>query len=69
MNIKDLHGKNIEVTDLEEAIQQAENLKDYEHEDKSFAEFDARQNAYWTDVYNKLLLLKQNQNEHPFKKD
>ncbi|UZT98936.1 hypothetical protein ODZ84_05025 [Chryseobacterium fluminis] len=69
MNIKDLHGNNIEVTDLEKAIQQAENLKDHEHEDKSFAEFDARQKAYWTDVYNKLLLLKQNQNEHPFKKD
>lgn len=69
MNIKDLHGKNIEVTDLEEAIQQVENLKDYEHEDKSFAEFEERQKTYWTDVYNKLLLLKKNQNEHPFKKD
>ena len=69
MNIQDLHGKNIEVTDLAKAIQQAENLKDYEHEDKSFADFDARLKTYWTDVYNKLLLLKKYQNEHPFKKD
>ena len=43
MDIKDLHGKNIEVTDLQKAIQQAETLKDYENEDKSFAEFDKRQ--------------------------
>lgn len=69
MNIKDLHGRSIEVTDLEKAIQQADNLKDYEHEDTSFADFDARQKAYWTDVYNKLLLLKKYQNEHPIKKD
>nr|WP_314492235.1 hypothetical protein [uncultured Chryseobacterium sp.] len=69
MNIKDLHGRSIEVTDLEKAFQQAENLKDYEHEEKSFAEFDKRQKAYWTDLYNKLLMLKKYQNEHPFKKD
>lgn len=69
MTIRDLHGNNIEVTNLEKAIEQAENLKDYEHEDTSFADFDARQKAYWTDMYNKLLKLKKDQNEHPFKKD
>lgn len=69
MNIKDLHGKSIEVTDLEKAIQQAENLKDYEHEDKSFAGFDDRQKAYWTDMYNKLLKLKKHQDEHLIKKN
>lgn len=58
MKIKDLHGKSIEVTELDKAIKQAENYKSYTHEDKSFAEFDKKQNLYWTDIYNKLRLLK-----------
>ncbi len=57
------------MTDLEKAIQQAENLKNYEHKDKIFAGFDKKQKAYWTDVYSKLLLLKNHQNEHPYKKN
>lgn len=69
MKIKDLHGKSIEVTDLDKAIQQAGNFKEYAHQDKSFEEFDKKQKAYWTDIYNKLLLLKSEQNEHPVRKN
>ena len=58
MKIKDLHGKSIEITDLEKAIKQAEIFKDYSHEDKSYADFDKRQKAYWTDIYIKLLQIK-----------
>lgn len=69
MKIKDLHGKSIEITDLEKALKQAENFKGYSHKDKTFAEFDRKQKTYWTDIYDKLLLLKKNQNEHSFKQD
>lgn len=69
MKIKDLHGKSIEVTDLEKALKQAENFKGYSQKDKSFAEFDRKQKAYWTNIYDKLLLLKKNQNKHSIKKD
>jgi len=69
MRIKDLHGKGIEITDLEKAIKQAETFKGYSHQDKSFAEFDKRQKAYWTDIYEKLLILKKKQNEHSISKD
>ena len=55
MKIKDLHGKSIEVTNLDKAIQQAENFKEYAHEDQSFAEYDKKQKAYWTDIYDKLM--------------
>lgn len=46
MKIKDLHGKSIEVTELDKAIKQAENFKSYTHEDENFAEFDKIQNLY-----------------------
>lgn len=46
MKIKDLHGKSVEVTELDKAIMQAENFKSYTHEDENFAEFDKIQNLY-----------------------
>ena len=69
IKIEDLHGKGIEITDLEKAIKQAKTFKGYSHQDKSFAEFDKRQKAYWTDIYKKLLILKKRPNEHPITKD
>lgn len=56
MEITDLNGKPIEVTDLDKAIEQAENYKDAQHDPP--AECDKKRQAYWTDVYNKLLELK-----------
>lgn len=58
MKITDLHGCEIEVTDLKEAIKIAKRNTGYSHEDKSFSEFDKRQKAYWTDIYEKLTAIK-----------
>ncbi|WP_261511580.1 hypothetical protein [Chryseobacterium paludis] len=55
MKITDLHGCPIEVTNLHKAIRQAKQYKDFRHEDKSFSRFDQKQNAYWADMYNKLI--------------
>ena len=54
MYITDLHGCEIEITDLKEAVKIAKRNTGYSHEDKSFSEFDKRQKAYWTDIYTKL---------------
>lgn len=58
MKITDLHGCEIEVTDLKEAIKIAKRNTGYSHEDKSFSEFDKRQKAYWTDIHEKLTAIK-----------
>lgn len=43
MQITDLNGCEIEVTDLKEAIKIAKRNTGYSHEDKSFSNFDKRQ--------------------------
>ncbi|WP_444660028.1 hypothetical protein [Flavobacterium columnare] len=58
MKVTDLNGCSIEVTDLKEAIKIAKRYTMYKHEDKSFSEFDKRQKAYWTDMYEKLRVIK-----------
>lgn len=58
MKITDLHGCQIEVTDLGEAIRIAAEYKEYKHVNRSFSDFDKRQNAYWTDMYEKLTAIK-----------
>ena len=58
MYIKDLNGYEIEVTDLKEAIKIAKRNTGYSYEDKSFSEFDKRQKAYWTDIYEKLTAIR-----------
>ncbi|HSH66414.1 MAG TPA: hypothetical protein VLB84_11615 [Bacteroidia bacterium] len=58
MKIKDLNGYQIEVTDLDEAIRITAEYKEYKHKDKKFSEFDKRQKAYWTDMYEKLTTVK-----------
>ncbi len=45
MKVTDLHGYQIEVTDLKEAIKIAKRNTGYSHEDKSFSWFDKRQKA------------------------
>jgi len=56
--IIDLDNKEIKVTDLDAAILQAGNFKDYKHQDVSFKELDKRLSEYWSDIYNKLIALK-----------
>ena len=58
MNVTDLNGFQIEVTDLDEAIRITAEYKEYHHEDKSFSEFDKRQKVYWIDMYKKLTVIK-----------
>ncbi|WP_262887192.1 hypothetical protein [Sphingobacterium sp. SGR-19] len=36
----------------------ARQYKEYRHEYKSFSDFDKRQKAYWTDMYEKLTAIK-----------
>lgn len=59
MKVTDLNGCKIEVTDLDEAIRKTAKYKEYRHEDKSFSDFDNRQNAYWADFYEKLTAIKE----------
>lgn len=59
MKVNDLNGCPIEITDLKEAIKIARRYKEYRHEDKSFSEFDKRQKAYWSDMYEKLTAIKE----------
>ena len=64
MKITDLNGYEIEVTDLKEAIRIAKRYTRYKHEDKSFSDFDKRQNAYWTDIHDKLTAIKEQLNSN-----
>ena len=57
MKITDLDGTEIEVTDLNLAIAQADDFRKLRHIDFAFAKADLRLKAYWQDVYEKLLLL------------
>ena len=59
MQVTDLNGYPIEITNLKEAIKMARQYKEYRHEDKSFSEFDKRQKAYWKDMYEKLTAIKE----------
>ena len=61
MKIIDLDGKVITVENLELALMQADDYRYYRHSDPAFAAFDEKQQAYWNDVYNKLLALTENQ--------
>lgn len=54
MKITDLNYCSIEITNLDEAIRITEKYKEYQHEDKSFSDFDKSKKAYWTDMYQKL---------------
>jgi len=57
MNIIDLDGKVIEVENLPLAILQADDYRHYRHATAGFEQADERLQAYWEDVYQKLLKL------------
>jgi len=57
MKVTDLNGCLIEVTNIDEAIGIASQYSKYRHEDKSFADFDARKKAYWIDMHEKLTAI------------
>lgn len=58
MKIKDVHDQFFEIIDLDKAIRQAEIFKDYKYENKEFENFNSERKAYWTDLYEKLIILK-----------
>lgn len=58
MKIIDSEGKEITVTDLKLAIMQADDYRHYRHADPSFRQLDEGLQAYWEDVYQKLLRLR-----------
>jgi len=58
MKITDLNGYDIEINNLKEAIKIAKKNIGYTHEDKNFSEFDKKQKVYWTDIHEKLKLIK-----------
>lgn len=59
--ITDLNGLRKEVTDLDKAIEQAAYFKDAHHVPP--VESDKERQAYWRDIYEKLLQLKSKENE------
>lgn len=56
MQIIDLEGKEIKVTDLDKAIEQADTFRNMGDEAD---EFEKERKAYWQDLYDKLIKLKQ----------
>ncbi|MBN8786459.1 MAG: 3-isopropylmalate dehydratase [Terrimonas sp.] len=54
--VTDLNGKQLLVTDLNKAIQQAAAFKEYRHVPP--VKSDKERQQYWNDLYNKLSLLK-----------
>lgn len=58
MNIKDLNGQPIEVTDLDLAIMQADNYRHYRRSAEEFAEADKRLQNYWQHLYEVLVELR-----------
>ena len=57
MNITDINGKVIEISDLDLAIIQADDFRHYSTTQPGQVEFVLKQQAYWEDIYQKLILL------------
>jgi hypothetical protein len=57
MEIIDLNGKAIAINNLQLAILQADDYRHYQLNGSRHIAFNRKQQAYWEDVYQKLLLL------------
>jgi hypothetical protein len=57
IRIKDKNGENFEVANLTQAIEQADYFRNFTHMDKLFEKFDKERQAYWQDLYEKLLAI------------
>jgi len=58
--ITDSDGYEIEVTNIEQAIEQVTFFKGLKHTDPKFADFDKQMEAYWKHAHEQLLNLKHN---------
>lgn len=59
MKITDINGNAIEVTNLEQAINQANEYRQCKPVNKGNSSFYRKQTAYWNDLHEKLIALKQ----------
>lgn len=57
IQVEDKDGKNITVTNLPEAVQQADYFRQLSHTGKAFKRFDQERQAYWQDLYEKLVKI------------
>jgi hypothetical protein len=57
IQIKDKNGENVEVANLTQAIEQADYFRNFAHSDKLFEKFDEKRQAYWQDMYEKLVAI------------
>ncbi|MFH7017344.1 hypothetical protein [Flavobacterium sp. FlaQc-47] len=57
IQIEDINGENIDIINLSEAIKQADYFRNFAHSDKLFEKFDKKRQAYWQDVYEKLVAI------------
>lgn len=57
IQVEDKDGKKITVINLPEALQQADYFRDFAHTDKAFKRFDQERQAYWQDLYEKLVKI------------
>ncbi|WP_374175274.1 hypothetical protein [Flavobacterium tructae] len=57
IQVEDKNGKNITVTDLTQAIEQADYFRNFAHADKIFEKFDKERQVYWQDLYEKLIKI------------
>lgn len=58
MQITDIKGQSITVTDLPAAIKQAALFKQYRHKDKGRGKRDDELKIYWSDMHSKLFKLR-----------
>ena len=59
MKVTDINGLEIEVNDLDRAIEQAWQFKELQHTDRRLAAFDRDRQVYWTDLHEKLIRLRE----------
>ncbi|WP_089056841.1 hypothetical protein [Flavobacterium plurextorum] len=57
IQIEDKNGENVEVNNLNQAIKQADYFRNFSHTDKLFEKFDKKRQAYWQDMYEKLIKI------------
>ncbi|SFT02936.1 hypothetical protein [Mucilaginibacter polytrichastri] len=58
MKITAIDGRELEITDLDLALLQADDYRHYRHTDPAMAAADERLQAYWEDLYQQLLKIK-----------
>jgi hypothetical protein len=57
LKVTDINGKVIEISDLDLAIIQADDFRHYSTTQPEQIKFVLKQQAYWEDIYQKLILL------------